>query len=99
MARVAFFVVAGFLLASTAQAIAQVRDLPNVTVPQPLPKAPERLPDARNIPGVRVPEPAQAAPSPAQAARIHRNSSGEWVPDNGCHWLNNDPDDLRVRCD
>ena len=89
----------GVLVCATP-GIAQVRDLPNISIPQPAPRI-DRMPDVRSVPGgVRVPEPAQAAPSPAQAAnRIHRDSSGKWVPDNGCHWLNNDPDDLRVRCD
>jgi hypothetical protein len=88
----------GFLVCTTA-GVAQVRDLPNIQMPQAAPRI-DRVPDLRVPEGVRVPEAAQAAPSPAQAANgIHRDSSGKWVPDNGCHWLNNDPDDLRVRCD
>jgi len=29
---------------------------------------------------------------------IHKNSRGRWEPDDGCQWINNDQNDLRVRC-
>jgi hypothetical protein len=29
---------------------------------------------------------------------LHQSANGSWTPDPGCHWLNNDANDLRVQC-
>jgi hypothetical protein len=61
------------------------------TIPTPPPLTVPTLPDT---PQAATPEPQAEAAAP----RIHRDSSGKWVPDAGCHWLDDDPDDLRVQC-
>jgi len=61
------------------------------TIPTPPPLTVPTIPDT---PQAVTPEPQAEAAAP----RIHRDSSGKWVPDAGCHWLDDDPDDLRVRC-
>lgn len=40
-----------------------------------------------------------AGAPPARLPHLHLGASGRYVPDAGCHWLTNDPSDLRVRCD
>jgi hypothetical protein len=43
--------------------------------------------------------PTYAAPSPAPLPpHVHRREDGELAPDPGCHWMNNAPNDFRVRC-
>jgi hypothetical protein len=42
---------------------------------------------------------AQTDVTPTRLPHLHRDASGLYVPDPGCHRLTNNPNDMRVRCE
>ncbi len=65
----------------------------------------DHLPDEEDMETsgtTRPPDPPSTPSSedlPALPPHLHRDADGNAVPDAGCHWASEDPDDIEVECD